>query len=216
MKVELKNVDDMIVRETPKVEDSIAEKIDREHPIFHELEEIKKLAEAKEKELEEVINKEKRPKKVKKAFLKSSKFIDRMKNKISNQPMPVEKELDEPLLILMKENGYTDIIEGVKAGEFVIKTPKQEKSIYLTPDKLTTIKYGENYYKCWIAYENCMSPYPEDPIHNAEMFRKTTQKLAMNWRDRDDISIMNTKTKMWLYIIGGVVIAVVLLLSTDF
>lgn len=47
------------------------------------------------------------------------------------------------------------------------------------------------------------------------MFRKTTQKLAMNWRDRDETALFNARTKMWLYIIGGVVIALVLILSTD-
>jgi hypothetical protein len=61
-----------------------------------------------------------------------------------------------------------------------------------------------------------MSPYPENPVHNSEMYRKTTQKLAMNWRDRDEANLITAKTKMWLYIIGAIVIGAVLLFSTDF
>lgn len=155
-----------------------------------------------------------KPQKVKEAFLKEDRKVKNIWDKIRNKPIPIQKELQEPLLLIMKENGYTDIIEGVKAGDFKIQTQKTMKTINLSPEKLQTLKYGEQYYKCWIAYENCATPYPENPIHTAEMYQKTTQKLSMNWRDRDDTTIITAKTKMWLYIIAAVIIGLVLLFST--
>lgn len=183
------------------------------------LREIDGIIEQANKKKEQIINSIEilnKPRKINIPFLKSDKFIDRWKAKLKKTPLPVQKELQEPLLEIIKENGYSETLEGVKAGEFIIQTPKGEKSIMLTPDKLVAWKYGDQYYKKWYAYENCMTPYPEDPIHNSEMFRKTTQKLAMNWRDRDETAMFNAKTKFWLYVIGGIVIAVILFISTDF
>lgn len=149
------------------------------------------------------------PKKVTKPFLQQKKgWFSGKKESI--------KALDEPILFLMKENGYTDILEGVKTGEFIISTPKGEKSIWLTPDKLTTIKYADDYFRGWIAYENCMTPYPEDPLYSSELARKITQKIAINYRDINEAAVWTAKTKMWLYIIAAVAIALILLFSTDF
>lgn len=127
-----------------------------------------------------------------------------------------EPETIEPVLFLMKENGYTDVLENVKTGEFIISTPKGEKSIWLTPDKLTTIKIGDRYYRGWIAYEDCMTPYPEDPIYSAELQRKIIQKVAINYQNLNEAAIISAKTKMWLWIIGAVVLGLVLLFSTEF
>lgn len=141
-----------------------------------------------------------RPQRVDKAFLKDKK----------GRP---EEELQEFVLLLMKNNGHTDLIQGVKAGEFFIKSAdgKQEKSIMLTPNKLTTINYNKQYFKGWIAHEDNMSPYPQDPLHNAEMFRKATQKLAMNYRDANDVAYLDAKRKMWMYIIGGILLGIYVL-----
>lgn len=183
---------------------------------MREMDSIIEEATKRKQKLKDSIEVLKSPRKVNKAFLRNAKAIPKLVARIKKKPLPLQKELQEPILLLMKENGYTDIIENVKAGEFIIQTPKGEKGIILSPDKFTTLKYADSYYKTWIAYENCMSPYPENPIHNAEMYRKTTQKLAMNWRDRDEANIITAKTKMWLYIIGAVVIGLVLLFSTEF
>lgn len=157
------------------------------------------------------------PKKVTKPFLKDNRLGPRIKAKISKEKeLPPQKELVEPILLLIKENGVMDTLEGVKAGEFIIKTPKTEKKVELTPEKLVSWHYYGQYYKTWLQYENCATPYPEDPIYSAEMYRKTTQKLAMNWRDRDEGTLIAARTKMYLYILGGIAILLVLLFSTEF
>lgn len=182
-----------------------------------ELEELHNEIDKSEKELIDFLKREDKPRKIKKAFITTEKLIEKIKNRILNiKKIPEITELQEPVLLLMKENGYMDTIENVKAGEFTIQTTKAEKTIQLTPEKLVSWNCGDKKIKTWVAYENCMSPYPENPIHNAEMYRKTTQKLAMNWRDRDETDLINATTKRWLYIIGAIVIGLVLLLSTDF
>lgn len=211
--------DDIIEKKDNKeltFDEKLAMMSDEEIKVLSDMDFIINKATKKRDELVDSVKFLNKPRKVKKVFLREQKLIPKLMAKLKRNPLPLQKELQEPLLFLMKENGYTDIIEGVKAGEFTIATPKGEKTIVLSPDKFTTLKYGEQYYKCWIAYENSMSPYPENPIHNAEMYRKTTQKLAMNWRDRDEAMLITAKTKMWIYIIGAVTIGLVLLFSTDF
>lgn len=137
-----------------------------------------------------------------------------LKENYENIPEP---ETIEPILFLIKENGYTKTLENVKSGEFIIKTPKTEKSILLNPEKLTSIEMPNGrLYKGWIAYENCLTPYPEDPLYSSEMYRKAIQKVAINYRDVNEANVINAKTKMWLTIIGVVVVGLVLILSTDF
>lgn len=139
-----------------------------------------------------------------------------MKKEDKDVPIVPEPETIEPILMLMKENGYTDTVHNVKAGEFIISTPKGEKSIWLMPDKMQAIRMGDKYYRGWIAYENCMTPYPEDPIYSSELQRRIVQKIAINYRDINEAAIMTARTKMWLWIIGGVVIAAILIFSTPF
>lgn len=116
---------------------------------------------------------------------------------LENKRGKPNEELHEFVLLLMKNNGHSDFIEGVQAGEFYLKSAdgKQEKSILLTPNKLTTFNYNKQYFKGWVAHEDNMSPYPQDPVHNGEMFRKTTQKIAMNYRDANEAKYLQAKTK---------------------
>ena len=124
-------------------------------------------------------------------------------------------ELKEYVLLLMKNNGHTDFIEGVTAGEFLLQNAhsKEEKTIVLTPNKLTTINYNNQYFKGWIAHEDNVSPYPQEPLHNAEMYRKTVQKLAMNYRDANEAKYLEAKAKMWIWIaLGGLVVGYIIFL----
>lgn len=145
-------------------------------------------------------------KRLNKPFLKSKKGM------FSKEEENVE-ELQEFVLLLMKNNGHSDFVEGVQPGEFFMKSAdgKQEKSVVLEPKKLTTFNYNNQYFKGWVAHEDNMSAYPQDPLHNAEMYRKTTQKLAMNYRDANEAKFLEARTKMWMYIIGGCIIGVYIL-----
>lgn len=140
-------------------------------------------------------------KKLKRPFLESKGTMFKKQEEV--------QKLKEFVLLLMKNNGHSDFIEGIQAGEFYLKSVdgKQEKSIMLSPKKLTTFNYNGQYFKGWVAHEDNMSPYPEEPLHNGEMFRKTTQKIAMNYKDANEAKYLEAKTKMWLYVmIGGAII----------
>lgn len=156
------------------------------------------------------------PKKVTRPFLRQQGFIAKTKATITRQEKtPIKQELEEPILELMRVVGYTDIIENVRPGEFIIQEGEKQKSIMLSPNKMTTFRYGEQYVKGWVAHEDCATPYPEDPIHTGEMMRKIVMKLAMNWRDRDEAKLLEGRGKMWLLIIAGLAIAIVLLFSSE-
>lgn len=157
-----------------------------------------------------------KPEKVNRPFLREQGLIQRAISTIKRQEQtPIKEDLAEPVLLLMRDNGFTDVIENIKAGEFIMKSEIGEKSVILTPDKLTTLRYGNQYIKGWIAYENSATPYPENPLHTGEMLRKITMKLAMNWRDRDEAKLFEGKGKMWMFIIGAIAIAIVLIASSQ-
>ena len=129
-------------------------------------------------------------------------FLEEKKKFLSNK-IEQKEELKEFVLLLMKNNGHTDFIEGVQPGEFFLKSAdgKQEKSILLTPNKLTTFTYNKQYWKGWVAHEDNMMPYPQDPLHNGEMYRKTTQKLAMNYKEANEAKALEAKRKNTIIII---------------
>lgn len=147
---------------------------------------------------------------VREPFLTKKKgFFDKFRKQGKTE---VAKELKEPLLLLMKENGYTEIIEGAKPGRFTLDTPGGLKEIFLSPDKQTTLKYGEDYYKTWVAHENEFFPYPVSPVDSAETFKKVLQKIAMNYREANDQSY-KARGKMWLYILGGIALVLMVIFS---
>lgn len=126
-----------------------------------------------------------------------------------------EPQAIEPLLFLIKENGYTDILENVKPGPFTIadkKNPDKKKVIFLTPDKLTTFKFQDKDYRGWVAYENCPTPMPEDPIFSSEQVRKIIEALSMNYKDLEQVQLTKARTKMFL-IIGGLIILAIIVAS---
>ena len=55
---------------------------------------------------------------------------------------------------------------------------------------------------------------PQNPIHTAEMFKKLTQKLSINYRDKEEAALLEARNKRWLYILGGIGIIVILIFST--
>lgn len=151
------------------------------------------------------------PRVVRKSFLKNSSRIAKAKEAITHKP-EMKDELREYVFVLMKENGYTEIIEGVPPGPFIITTGDVKKQINLTPNKLTTIKYNNQYFKGWVGYENDTEPYPSNPLHTSREMKSIIQRVSMNFRDRDEDRAINASTKRWL-MIAGVIALIILVLS---
>lgn len=144
------------------------------------------------------------PKIVEKPFVKKKKsLLKRLFSKESNLAM--NPELKPNLLFLVRDDGYTDCIEGVKSGLFLInkKGSNDKRGIFLSPKKLTTLKV-EPYPKVWIAYEREMTPYPLDIMHDSEEIVSMIRTYESNRSLlKDEAKIINAKMMFWLAIIGG-------------
>jgi hypothetical protein len=115
----------------------------------------------------------------------------------------VNPDLKQPILQLIKDDGYTDWLEGVKKGLFIINMKdNKQKAILLSPNKLTTLNV-EPYPKMWIAYENEMTPYPIDIYHDGEEALSIIRKIETN-RDllKDEAKLISAKMMFWIAIIG--------------
>lgn len=136
-------------------------------------------------------------------------FFQKKRGFLRRHEEPVD-ELQEYVLVLMKDNGHTEFLEGVQPGEFLIKSQGtgREKSIMLSAKHLQTFNYNKQYFKGWVAHENNASPYPQEPLFLAEIFRQTIQRIALNFRDVNESKLMEAKTKQ---IVTFVVIGIIAL-----
>lgn len=130
---------------------------------------------------------------------------------------PVTKErLKEPLLELMRNNGFNETIEGVEPGEFVLQMPNGKyKSLVLTTDRLRSWKYGNEIIKKWVAHEDNVYAYPQNPIHSARAFNEIVSSIVLNIGNRDKQKSLEGKGKMILYILIGVAVLITLVFSND-
>lgn len=162
----------------------------------------RKLSEALGKKIEEKKKKEqKTPTEVTEPFLKAGFFEKTFKRR------EYKKELKEPLLFLMTTTGDIKVFENMEPGVFRIGSEDNQKGIHLTANKMQRLLYNGERYKCWVAYEEEMSPYPHDVIHDSGLFLKLIQKISLNYRELDQKQFV-AKGKMWLMILAGVAIVI--------
>jgi len=150
------------------------------------------------------------PKVVEKPFKKKEEgFFSRLAfwRKNSEKKYVVNDELKQPLLFLMRNDGYTEIIEGLKVGQVFTLEDKEtgrEKGILLSQKKLSTLNI-EPYPKCWFASEDEMSPYPQDiEFSSGELVSIIRQVESTKGLLKDQASIINAKMMFWLAILGGI------------
>lgn len=114
-----------------------------------------------------------------KTFLADTSISARLKGWLKKEQQPLLNP-DKPVLLLITEDKRLIAIPGVKPQLFTTKTGDKEKGIILTPEKLLSLPIGNQYIPCWVAYEDCPTPLPEDPIHSAEQFRNQIIAIATN------------------------------------
>lgn len=115
-------------------------------------------------------------------------------------------EIKQPILQLIKDDGYTDWIEGVRAGLFKVKKKgsNEERGIILQPKKLTTLNIPP-FPKGWIAYEREMTPYPVDIYHDSGELVGIIRKIEANRNLlKDEAQLISAKMWFWLAIIGAI------------
>lgn len=179
---------------------------------------IKKFLNRKKEDEKEEENK---PEVEYKPFIPRNNLWDKLRTEVadrigSDYIPPLEEKPEQPLLILKRNNGFDQIIEGVDAGEFRIQTPEGEKSILLHTQHLWSIPYGTEHIKFWVAYEDSAMPYPHTPLQTARAMNEMVTSLAMNYKNRDEARKINAQSKMYFNIIIAVALGLVLLTAVGF
>lgn len=114
------------------------------------------------------------PKVVKRPFLKGG-FVDNIFRKEARE------RLKEPVLLLLREDGFIDVVENVKTGIFKINAnTEKEKAIDLIPEKLQKLRYNGEFYTAWMAYENEFIPYPTNVKHDSKSIYGLLKTAVIN------------------------------------
>lgn len=120
-----------------------------------------------------------------------------------------KKEFKEPLLLLMTIKGEIRLLQNMKEGPFIISPkddPTRKKAIMLTKNKQFQWVYGKHSYKTWVAYEENMAAYPENPVHNSEMFYTLLTKVVTEQKSLAEAKAFKIKGQAIGYIILAVMI----------
>lgn len=89
-----------------------------------------------------------------------------------------------PFLLLMKENGDDEIIEGIQEGALHIqKKNGRKKTILIKNRKIRSLKYGGDRIKYFNGYENNASLYPEEPRWDSNSFNMYLRKVYLTRED---------------------------------
>lgn len=161
---------------------------------------------------EDTIPTETQPRQVRRAFLPP-----KLGNKLRGEKY--KSTLKEPILFLMRSNGKMELIENVEDGIFYVDSPDRElskrKAIILDPAKIYSWEYGAMRWRTYVAFEDEMSCYPVDVVHDSRSFRRIIQAITLNYKDfmeKDPIKI----GKMWLLIFVGIAVLVYFLATSGF
>lgn len=121
------------------------------------------------------------------------------------------EEIKGTTLFLLKNDMTIDPIQQVKSGIFKLKTGNEEKEIALTPERIYKLNYGNQQIPVWIAHEDNMYAYPQDPIMSATFFRRIIQRITLNYKDINEAKLLELQNKrMWIWIVGGGLILILL------
>lgn len=148
------------------------------------------------------------PRLVEKPFVKKNKgFFGSLMFWKTTKNVEVNPNLKQPVLFLQRNDGYTDVIEGLKVGQvftLIDKETGREKGILLSQNKLTTLNI-EPYPKCWFGHEDEMTPYPNDmKFSSGELVSIIRQVESTKGLLKDQATLINAKMMFWLAIIGGI------------
>lgn len=140
---------------------------------------LEQLAKKETKEIEKTINEEieyKDPDDIDILIKKVKGFI---KSRIELE------DFQEPVLILIRRNGDIELKEGITPGEYEIEHSDGRKiKIFLPEKKMLRFRYGkDNFFKCFIYYEDEISAYPQEPLIDAELVYIENDKLKNDIRE---------------------------------
>lgn len=117
------------------------------------------------------------------------------------------RPVNEPIVMVRRETGDTDIYEGFTAGVIEIETSgrnTKKVEIALPRNKLTSFKWGDERIKGWYVDEREAVAYPTDIIHDSKVIKSIIDAIRINYKDRDaqKLGKLGELLKMGLLLIG--------------
>lgn len=132
-------------------------------------------------------------------FKKKTGFMQLFKKKAKKD------DFHEPILILMRESGEDDILEGVSEGKLSIKKKDgKDRLIYIDNAKMRSLNYGGESLKYYIGKESEATLYPLDTVHDSRSLLVYVKKIIF---DRQELE--STGFKFDPLVITFVVLAVI-------
>lgn len=114
-------------------------------------------------------------------------------------------QFEEPILILLRQNGHAEFYENATGGKFYYThSDKGERFIILDQSFLTTFDYAGNTFKGYICHEDFPTPLPENPIVTTELVAIMYEKILNDmkkWKIEEE-KAKALKIKSWALLIG--------------
>lgn len=117
-------------------------------------------------------------------------------------------DIDEPVLLLIRNSGKIEVKENVKSGIYrFTHSNGDEYKCYLDNQKLMTMKYSDDTIKCWLLYEDNFTAYPIEPINDIELLNAIFDKLSAEhekWQAKKIENATQLLKTAGYVIIGGI------------
>lgn len=111
-------------------------------------------------------------------------------------------EFKEPVAMLRRRGGGTEIYEDASKGVFKFKhSDGKDREIYLEPSLMGYMDYGKRKFKYYWLHEDSPMPIPENPTLMAEALNMLIEKSLMDMQKlnekREEIKLKTMKVLIW-------------------
>lgn len=94
----------------------------------------------------------------------------------------IDKQIQEPVLMLIKTDRSVEILENVKPGYMTLKIGDNAVKIILAESKICTFKHGNDTIHGWIHFEQEALSYPLDKEHDSMELERLFRGVMLNYK----------------------------------